>query len=279
MAAIFSVLERQIEARGSPPADGKVVLSRLAAGESLIGAPAPSLKLVLEGEEVYVVDGRKIRVTPGQFMYVDSGPEMLAQNRSFAVGLCLFVPPAGPADTEARGEAADPVLGRSVLLSAASSPLGRCLLHYGALIARNPEVGPELAPRLVRSISGALAEPLAESRAAIERLGAAKLSTRRELYQRLEHARAYLHAHSDRAVSLAELARIAGLSQFHLARYFRSAFGQPPIVYHRDLRLARAAEALQARRTTLAEAAEAAGYSDASALSHALRRRRGRSAA
>ena len=71
----------------------------------------------------------------------------------------------------------------------------------------------------------AIAEPLAESRAAIDGLKAAKPSTRRELYRRLERARGFLHDHDDRNVTLAEMASVAGLSQFHLARYFKSAFG------------------------------------------------------
>ena len=55
------------------------------------------------------------------------------------------------------------------------------------------------------------------------------------------------------------LATVANLSQFHLARYFRLAFGRPPIAYHRALRLARAAEYLTHGEGTIAEAAEIAG--------------------
>ena len=271
MTATFTVLEKQIEAPPAAYSSGRVVLSRLTPGESLIKAPAPSLKLVLEGEEVYVVDGRKIRVTPGQFLYLDAGEQCVALNRSYAVGLCLFVAPSAAGAPCSPDEATDPVLGRSVLLSARSSSMGRMLEDYGTRIARKPELGPMLAPQLVAEMSRAIEQPLAESRAAVERLGAAKLSTRRELYQRLEQARAFLHANDHRAVQLAELAQIAGLSQFHLARYFRAAFGKPPIAYHRDLRLARAT-ALRESSLSLTEAAEASGYADASALSHALRR-------
>ena len=275
MHATFAVLEKQIEVPAAASSRGRVVLSRLTPGESLIRAPSPSLKLVLEGEEVYVVDGRKIRVLPGQFLYLDAGEQCIALNRSYAVGLCLFVPPGADEGPCEKDDVVDPVLGRSVLLSARSSSLGRTLEDFGTRIARNPELGPVLAPQLVTRISSAVEQPLAESRAAIERLGAAKPSTRRELYQRLEQARGYLHANDHRAVQLGELARVAGLSQFHLARYFRSAFGKPPIAYHRELRLTRAA-ALRDESASLTDAAEASGYSDASALSHAFRRLRSR---
>jgi transcriptional regulator GlxA family with amidase domain len=98
-----------------------------------------------------------------------------------------------------------------------------------------------------------------------------KLSTRRRLNRQLELARDYLHIHSDRAVTLAEVASVARLSRFHLARRFKLAFGQAPIRYHRGLRLARAAQFLAAGAGSLAQAAEIAGYSDEVALSHAFR--------
>ena len=101
-------------------------------------------------------------------------------------------------------------------------------------------------------------------------LKVAKLSTRRELHRRLERARGFLHEHDGRNVSLAEMAAVAGLSQFHLARYFKAAFGKSPINYHRDLRLNRAAAMLAAGGSSVAEVAEATGYSDQVALSPRL---------
>lgn len=102
----------------------------------------------------------------------------------------------------------------------------------------------------------------------------AKTSTCLDLSERLERVRLYLHDHLDRGVTLAELASVALLSPFHLARWFKRAFGQAPIAYHRALRLARAAERLAAS-SSLAAAAEAAGYSDEAALCHAFRRQFG----
>ena len=129
----------------------------------------------------------------------------------------------------------------------------------------------------VRSDSAALepAPPQSE-RAAIARLGVAKLSTGRDLLGRLERVRLYIESHLDRTITLGELAPIASLSAFHLARYFKRAFGTAPIAYHRLLRLARAS-ALIASGVPVSDAAERVGYSDAVALSHAFRRQFGRS--
>ena len=111
--------------------------------------------------------------------------------------------------------------------------------------------------------------------APVDTLGVVKPSTRRDILQRVELARAHLHAHLDRAVPLRELAAIAGLSQFHLARHFAHLLACPPAAYHRRLRLRRAAEFLAAGAGSVADAAELIGYSDAVALCHAFRKQFG----
>lgn len=275
MTAMFRLMDRAHDADAPTPTEGKVVLSRLAPTACRIMAPAPSLKLVMEGAEYYEIDGSTVRVEPGQFLYLDAGAECHAINREDTIGLCLLIAPAAARDEAALASGHDPVLGRALVLSSRTSAMGRVLAHYGQIIAKRPELGPIIAPELVARVEAAVAEPLAESRAAIESLNAVKAGTRRALYQKLERARDHLHACDSRAVPLAELAQVAGLSQFHLARYFRHAFGQSPIAYHRALRLDRAIAALE-QGASVASVAEAAGYSDASALSHAFRRRFGR---
>jgi len=274
MGCEFTVMDRQLDAPRAVMPGGKLVYCSLkSGGSSMIGAPAPSLKLVLDGDERYEVDGRTIAVKPGEFLYLDAGSHCIGTNRGPMTGLCLLLPTgSGAAPPTAFGD--DPVLGRALVLSTRASALGRTLSDYGRRIALNPLLGAALADELVARVEVAIAEPLERSRAAIDALKAVKLSTRRELYRRLERARDFLHGHLARSVTLAEMASVAGLSQFHLARYFKETFGEAPIAYHRELRLRRAAELL-AGGETVAEVAEKTGYSDQVALSHAFRRRYG----
>jgi AraC-like DNA-binding protein len=273
----FSVLEDHLTAPRSPATSGKVVLSKLPCGQSLIGAPAPSLKMVLEGEEVYEIDGRPVPVRPGQFLYLDAGVPCLGTNRSFTTGICLILPFDKVRTEPEEFMGHDPVLGRALVLSTRTSRLGLMFEQYGRQIARRPEDGAAVADALIEKVADAIAEPLGQSRAAIEGLKAAKASTRRELYQRLERARGFLHANEDRQVQLSELSSVAGLSQFHLARYFKMAFGQSPISYHRGLRLARAARMMDAQaECRVADLAQATGYSDEVSLTHAFKRRFGK---
>lgn len=271
MSAGFALMEDHLEQPRAPFAGGKLVLSRLAPGRSMIGAAAPSVKMVLDGEETYEVDGRPIRIRPGELLYLDAGAPCTGTNRVPTLGLCLMLDGGDPTPLGMSPDP-DPLLGRAFAFSARTSPLGLALAEHGRRLASDPASGPALAPQIVAEVGAAIAQPLDAYRAAVAGLNAAKPSTRRDILQRLERARAHLHDHLDRNVALAELASVARLSQFHLARYFKRAFGTAPVAYHRGLRLERAASYLAAGQGSVAQAAALIGYSDAVALSHAFRK-------
>ncbi len=86
----------------------------------------------------------------------------------------------------------------------------------------------------------------------------------------LRLARDYLHAHLEARVSLGDLAREAGLSPYHLARLFRTAFGLPPHQYLEGLRVRRAGELIRAG-LPLAEVAVASGFSSQSHLNRSFK--------
>ena len=86
----------------------------------------------------------------------------------------------------------------------------------------------------------------------------------------VRRARDYLDAHCADDVRLADLAGVACLSPFHLARAFAAAVGLPPHAYLVQARVRRA-RGMLAAGTTPAEAAAAAGFADQSHLTRAFR--------
>ena len=264
----FAVMDRHSDAPRPPGTGGKVVLSRLPRGRSAIAAPAASLKLVLEGEEVYEVDGQMHRVRAGQFLYLDAGSDCTAHIAQPTRGLCLLLPPQGSSAVHEH----DPLIGRAMTLSTRTSQMGAVIAHYAQRIAADPGQGERLATGLVGEAARHIASPLADIREAVARLKGSKPRTRRAIYERLDLARAYLHEHQHEKVALPRLAEVSGISQFQLARYFHLAFGQSPIAYHRTLRLKRAASLLKEGEGCLERVAEQCGYSDQVALTHAFTR-------
>jgi AraC-like DNA-binding protein len=86
-----------------------------------------------------------------------------------------------------------------------------------------------------------------------------------------ERTREYLQTSWAKAVSLDELAEVAGLSRFHLLREFRKRYGLPPHAYQLQLRILRAKEMLFLGMPP-GEVALKVGFYDQAHFTHALKR-------
>ncbi|ACS79010.1 helix-turn-helix domain-containing protein [Maridesulfovibrio salexigens] len=84
----------------------------------------------------------------------------------------------------------------------------------------------------------------------------------------------YLHAHAERNLSLAELADLAGCTEFHLIRIFRSHKGMTPHSFLIQLRLEKA-RAMIATNSPIADTAALCGFSDQSHLTRLFKIRYG----
>ena len=72
----------------------------------------------------------------------------------------------------------------------------------------------------------------------------------------------YISAHLDRDTSLADLARVAGLSPHHFSELFRQRVGMPPHRYVLERRIERAKDLLRNRTLTILEVALLTGFKD-----------------
>lgn len=271
MSAEFIDMQAHRDRVSAPPAAARVVLSRLPRGASPIGGGALSLKFVLEGEERYRIDGRTYRVDPGQLLIIDPARTGEVTLPSAATGLCLYLPQVA----NAPARSTDLLLDGPVTLAAARHPLGTLLTAVARRLATQPGAGKELADRIVRRASARLSQLMADNDHRLDGLDAVRPATRRELLRRVEVARAWLHAHSDRPVSLGELAAQSGTSAFHLARAFAAVHGAAPATYHRNLRLDAVARALRSGAVAPAEAAVRLGFADQAGFTRAFKRRHG----
>ncbi|WP_239950019.1 AraC family transcriptional regulator [Dyella terrae] len=83
-----------------------------------------------------------------------------------------------------------------------------------------------------------------------------------------------MHAAPERAWSLEDLAQVAGMSRTSFAVRFREVMGMPPLTYLTNWRMHVAERQLLAG-ATVAEVADAIGYTSESAFSHAFKRSMG----
>ncbi|WP_395457516.1 helix-turn-helix domain-containing protein (plasmid) [Azospirillum melinis] len=138
---------------------------------------------------------------------------------------------------------------RYLAAEAADRPLDPVLAHHSAgLLLRTLEA--RQPPRPVSPISPVSKDPI-------------------------DRALALMAESCGEALTVAELAAAAGLAPSRFHERFRARTGSTPARLLADLRLDRAEALLRDGRLPLAEVALAVGFSDQSALTRSLRRRRG----
>ena len=254
---------------------GRVVLSNLSRGSGESHPqPCEGLKYVASGVEVYRYGGKAYPVSAGNFLYVpEMQPGAVEIGRSdepSALGLCIYLP-----ETEWTADLSS--VDAPMIFPGSCSPLGRLLGDTVNQLVRSGPKRAQIADTLLQQVSSHT-EPLLEQTVRIlDGIDALKPATRYETLRRLNIARGYLHAVTDRAVELAELAKVAGISRFQLLRSFRDAFGAPPAAYHRNLRLVLAKEEIDRNLLSCSDAAHRFGFADCSSFSHAYRRVFGKS--
>lgn len=85
------------------------------------------------------------------------------------------------------------------------------------------------------------------------------------------HVLAWIDAHLDQPLTLADLAQQAGLSEFHFARMFRQSLNMAPHQYVMQQRMAKAQNLICHSALPLTEIALACGFSSPSHFSHRVK--------
>jgi len=106
----------------------------------------------------------------------------------------------------------------------------------------------------------------------IQKVKAAKASTRKELYRRLYFAKDYIDARYMNNVTLSELAGVACLNPAYFLRQWKKYFGGTPHCYLMQKRVSVAAELLTTTRHSVTEVCYSVGYEDISSFIKLFRR-------
>jgi len=233
------------------------------AGRALVG---PDDVLVLNHGRQYAMDFAGDVETETLCSFFEPGfVEEVAVARETTVGAALEDP-----DRRAGGlEFPEALVPRDGRLGAVLDELGSGVRADGA-----PE--PWLEDRF-----RALAHALVERRGARDRmrdsLPALRAATREELLRRLERARDFILSGYARRLTVADVAREAGMAPSHLHRLFRRAFGRTPMQALQARRLAFARRLLETTDLPVTDVAARVGFESLGSFSWLFHRRFGRS--
>jgi AraC family transcriptional regulator len=90
--------------------------------------------------------------------------------------------------------------------------------------------------------------------------------------RRYSRVRSYIDDNLGEAISLEELARVAGVSRFHFARQFRACTGESPMGYLLRTRVERAKTLLRASHARVVDISAELGFADQSHFTRTFRR-------
>jgi AraC family transcriptional regulator len=245
-----------------------------------------SIKTVLRGEVCWIVEGRRLLVDPHTFLVLGDGQRysMNINSTNPVETCCVFF--RGGFVEEVAQDATTPLASsldspwrdapQLAFLSRLHSDSNRALLPKIWSLAERCRAAlqPSSFEEDFLTLSQNFLMLYREVEAQFMRVPAAKTSTRRELFRRLQIAREYLHESVDRRISLEEVSREACLSRYHLHRAFRRVFRLTPHAYVTALRLNRARSLLQGGRA-VTDVAMDIGFTSVSAFTRLFRSRFG----
>ena len=242
-----------------------------------------SIKTVFSGIERYQFEEREIGVRPSEALLVPPGRTYGSSIRTSELtdSFSVFFPSwwLQTIVTNAPAEHVDRLLERggplvSLPLTAETSS---SLREFAETLTQAD--GDRLAAQETLAVLTHRIFLLAEAAGELAgRIHATNPSTRLELLRRVSRVRDLLESRVQSGVSLTELSREACLSEFHLLRVFKQAFGTTPARYLERRRMERARDLLHATGLPIAEVAASCGYSNLSAFGRAFRRAWGTSA-
>lgn len=106
----------------------------------------------------------------------------------------------------------------------------------------------------------------------LDRVSAQKVSTRRELFKRVNIAIDYIHSADLKNTDLNNISRVCGLSKFHFIRVFKEIYGQSPVSYINQLKVVKAQRLLACSEYSLSTIAVKLGFSELSAFTRFYKR-------
>ncbi len=109
----------------------------------------------------------------------------------------------------------------------------------------------------------------------IKDINAARLSTRREIYRRLNEVKDYIDSCFNEDITLDNLSKIALMSPFHLLRQFKKNYHTTPHQYLMNRRLDRAKNSILNSDASLTDICFMIGFRDISSFSKLFKRRFG----
>lgn len=249
-----------------------------------------SIKYVVEGSELYSVNGNKYVVKDKQYLLANKHSEGFVEvdSKKSVTGICIDVAPsilseviasylkpdAAVADLELDTFFNTPSFFEN-MYSAKETHLGKYLLQLENVLIHQIASTSDFNKEFYYILSEKIVEDHIPVIKQLHQVKAIKMETRKALYRKLLKARHYISEKFNTDLSIELIARDCGISEYHFFRLFKSAFGITPHQFLILQRLNFAKQLIEKERPSVSVLAMESGFPDVASFSKSFKKQFG----
>lgn len=261
-------------------------LSSLKAFDRPIISHGFAIKFVHEGIERYTINRKSYNVTPGSYLLLNGEKEGKVEIDSSknVKGLCLNVSNEFISEVISTLRAPDttvpdPELARFFYTdhflenqySSVHTNLGTQLLEISKHITNHAFSSSQINQELFYLLAESLIADQLQVFKQLQAIPSVKAETRRDLCRRVLNGKEFMDSNYTEPITIEQIARTAGMSEYHFFRLFKQTMGCTPYKYILSSRLNKASDLLKADYS-VSDVAISMGFSDIHSFSKAFKK-------
>lgn len=246
-----------------------------------------SIKYVVEGSELYAVNGTKYEVKDQEYLLANNLSEGFVEvdSKKAVTGICIDIAPSILSEVTATllcpsSGTADLSLNTFFNTSgfleqkynARSTRLGQVLLKLQRELSVKPEEGTGLSKEFYYLLSEQIVADHVPIVKQLQDIKAVKTETRKVLLRSVMKGKGYIDDNFTMPLTIEEIAREVALSEYHFLRLFKLVYSISPYQYIIQKRLQYAKSLLNGERPSVSGVALMTGFSDVHSFSKAFKK-------
>ncbi len=245
-----------------------------------------AIKFVRNGIERYTINNKSYTVNSGSYLLMNGEKEgkVIIDSEKDVMGMCLNVSNDLVAEVVATNQAPDtPFADQSLSdffytgkflenqYQAAHHSLGRKLREISERVNNNSFSTDQIDQELFYQLAECLVSDQTQVFKQLQTIKTVKPETQRDLCRRVLKGKEFIDSSFIEALTIEQIARTAGMSEYHFFRLFKQMTGFTPYQYMLSTRLKNASLLLKADHSVF-DAAIACGFSDIFSFSKAFKK-------
>lgn len=261
--------------------DGHIVRSSLNKFHEDLTSDEYSLKIPLSGSENYKIESRCFDVKDNQFLITNPHQEVIAEvdSKEKVNGLCIYINADVMEDVffssdnlftdEDKNMSCSPLILEHTY-AANFDELGFFVNSIKQILFTADELDSD---EFFYNLSELILKKRRKVHFQYFKIDALKLSTKKELYRRLDVMHQRIQENYKDAISINDLSKSIGISKFHSIRLYKKVYGTSPYRHIQEMRLDKSLELL--KFNTIKDVSYLLNYSDRRAFSKSFKKRYG----